>query len=140
MFFENVDFSAIELPPAALKLCEEVRAFLSDEAAAGAFTPHLGHSEFDAEFTRRIAARGWIGMTWPKRYGGRERSFLERYVVTEECRVANAPVGQHFTAAVPGERLNRAVVDYLRTGTAAGMLVPDSADPELARVRVQQGY
>jgi hypothetical protein len=28
----------------------------------------------------------------------RERSFLERYVVTEECRVANAPVGLHFTA------------------------------------------
>jgi acyl-CoA dehydrogenase len=37
-------------------------------------------------------------MTWPKRYGGRERSFLERYVVTEECRVTNAPVGLHFTA------------------------------------------
>ena len=27
-----------------------------------------------------------------------ERSFLERYVVTEEFRVANAPVGLHFTA------------------------------------------
>jgi acyl-CoA dehydrogenase len=37
-------------------------------------------------------------MTWPKRYGGSERSFLERYVVTEEFRIANAPVGVHFTA------------------------------------------
>ena len=32
-------------------------------------------------------------MTWPKAYGGQERSYLERYVVTEEMRVANAPPG-----------------------------------------------
>ena len=37
-------------------------------------------------------------MTWPKKYGGRERSFLERYVLTEEFRVANAPTGVYFTA------------------------------------------
>ena len=44
------------------------------------------------------ARSGWIGMTWPKKYGGHERSFLERYVVTEEFRVANAPVRLHFIA------------------------------------------
>ena len=37
-------------------------------------------------------------MTWPKKYGGHERNFLERYVVTEEFRVANAPVRLHFVA------------------------------------------
>ena len=37
-------------------------------------------------------------MTWPKKYGGHERTFLERYVVTEEFRVANAPVRLHFVA------------------------------------------
>jgi acyl-CoA dehydrogenase len=37
-------------------------------------------------------------MTWPKKYGGHERTFLERYVVTEELRVANAPVRLHFVA------------------------------------------
>ena len=37
-------------------------------------------------------------MTWPKKYGGHERSFLERFVVTEEMRVANAPVRLHFVA------------------------------------------
>ena len=37
-------------------------------------------------------------MTWPKKYGGHERSFLERYVVTEEFRAANAPVRLHFVA------------------------------------------
>lgn len=96
MFFENVDFSALDLPPSALKLREEVRAFLRAEVAAGAFTPHLGHSEFDAEFTRRVAAQGWIGMTWPRRYGGQERSYLERFVVTEEMLAAAAPCAAHW--------------------------------------------
>ncbi|HEX5612967.1 MAG TPA: acyl-CoA dehydrogenase family protein [Burkholderiales bacterium] len=93
-------FDQIRLPPEAQALREEVRAFLHAEIAAGTYDPRLGDREtgYNPGFSRRMGERGWIGMTWPKRYGGRERSFLERYVVTEECRVANAPVGQHFTA------------------------------------------
>lgn len=96
MFFESVDFSSLELPPAALALREEVRAFLKAEIAAGSFTPRLGHTEFNAEFTRKLARRGWIGMTWPKRYGGGERSYLERFVVTEEMLAAAAPCAAHW--------------------------------------------
>jgi alkylation response protein AidB-like acyl-CoA dehydrogenase len=96
VLFENVDFSALDLPQTALALREEVRAFLKAEAAAGSYTPHLGHAEFDADFTRKVAARGWIGMTWPRRYGGRERSYLERFVVTEELLAAAAPCAAHW--------------------------------------------
>jgi hypothetical protein len=32
--------------------------------------------------------------------------------------------------------LNAAVVDYLRSGVAAGMVVPDAADPSVESVRV----
>lgn len=96
MFFESVDFSSLELPPAALALREEVRTFLKTEIAAGSFTPRLGHTEFNAEFTRKLARRGWIGMTWPKRYGGGERSYLERFVVTEEMLAAAAPCAAHW--------------------------------------------
>ncbi len=96
MFFEGVDFSALELPPAAQALREEVRTFLRSELATGAFTPHLGHTEFDAAFTLKVAERGWIGMTWPKRYGGAERSYLERFVVTEELLAAAAPCAAHW--------------------------------------------
>jgi alkylation response protein AidB-like acyl-CoA dehydrogenase len=45
-----------------------------------------------------VGARGWIGMTWPKKYGGHERSFLERYVVLEEMLAAGAPVSAHWVA------------------------------------------
>ncbi|MEU6969419.1 ornithine decarboxylase [Kitasatospora aureofaciens] len=46
------------------------------------------------------------------------------------------PYPPGIPAALPGERLNEDVVEYLRTGHAGGMLVPDSADPELCSVRV----
>ncbi len=92
--FQQVDFSALELPPAARALQAEVREFLRVEMAA--LKPHLGHTEFDLDFTRKVAARGWIGMTWPKRYGGGERSYLERFVMTEEMLAVAAPCAAHW--------------------------------------------
>ena len=41
-----------------------------------------------------------------------------------------------YPAVVPGERLNEAVIDYLRSGLAAGMNVPDAADATLSTFRV----
>ena len=96
----SLAFDPIRLPPHCAALRAEVRAFLADEISAGVFDPHHpGHDEsYNRDFSRRVGARGFIGMTWPKRYGGHERSHLERYVVTEEFRVANAPVNFHFVA------------------------------------------
>ena len=96
----NLQFDPIRLPPECEILRAEVRAFLAEEIAAGTFDPHQpGHGDsYNRAFSRRVGAKGWIGMTWPKRYGGHERSQLERYVVTEEFRVANAPSHLHFVA------------------------------------------
>jgi acyl-CoA dehydrogenase len=96
----QLEFDPIRLPPACEALRREVRAFLAEEVAAGTFDPRRpGHGDMhNAGFSRRVGAKGWIGMTWPKQYGGHERSFLERYVVTEEFRVVNAPVRQYFVA------------------------------------------
>jgi alkylation response protein AidB-like acyl-CoA dehydrogenase len=95
-----LQFDPIRLPRECEALRRDVRDFIADEVAAGTFDPHRpGHGDsHNRAFSRRIGAKGWIGMTWPKKYGGRERSFLERYVVTEEFRVANAPVRSHFVA------------------------------------------
>src|SRR5471032_3188016 len=94
--FDQVDFSALELPASARLLQREVREFVRAEFAALNFKPRLGHTEFHPEFTRRVAARGWIGMTWPKRYGGQERSYLDRFVVTEEMLAMAAPCAAHL--------------------------------------------
>src|SRR5438034_3975165 len=78
-------FDLCELPPETRALREEVRDFLRAELGDRA-PVRRAHSwgGFDREFSRKVGARGWIGMTWPKRYGGHERSALERYVVLEE--------------------------------------------------------
>ena len=36
----------------------------------------------------------------------------------------------------PGERISREAVDYLRSGVAAGMLIPEAADPKVESLRV----
>ncbi|MGW7075084.1 aminotransferase class I/II-fold pyridoxal phosphate-dependent enzyme [Streptomyces sp. NPDC054871] len=46
------------------------------------------------------------------------------------------PYPPGIPAALPGERLTEPVLRYLRTGKAAGMNLPDAADPGLETVRV----
>ena len=92
-------FDLLDLPPETETLRTEVRAFLHETLAG-----HAAHARarswggFDREFSRKVGARGWIGMTWPRKYGGHERSALERYVVLEEMLAAGAPVSAHWIA------------------------------------------
>ena len=97
---QSIQFDPVRLPRAAQALREEVREFLASESAAGSFNPHTaaGGDGYDRAFSEKVGAKGWIGLTWPKKYGGHERSFLERYVVAEEFLVANAPTRGHFIA------------------------------------------
>ncbi len=95
-----IRFDPMRLPPETEKLRQDVRAFIAEEIAAGSFDPAIGlkGSGYDREFSKRVGAKGWIGMTWPKQYGGAERSYLDRYVVTEEFRAVTAPTWAHFVA------------------------------------------
>ncbi len=96
--------SALTFPPppssdSAEALRAEVRAFLATELADFPTTKRMeSWSGFDPAFSRKLGARGWIGMTFPKEYGGHGRSNLERYVVIEELLAAGAPVVGHWIA------------------------------------------
>jgi lysine decarboxylase len=46
------------------------------------------------------------------------------------------PYPPGIPAIVPGERISAGVVDYLRSGTEATMVIPDAADPTVKTVRV----
>jgi alkylation response protein AidB-like acyl-CoA dehydrogenase len=87
------------IPPEAEKLRHEIRAFL-DGALVG--LPAVRRADswmgFDAQFSRRLGERGWIGMTLPKRYGGGDSGAFARYVVSEELLAAGAPVSAHWIA------------------------------------------
>jgi acyl-CoA dehydrogenase len=96
----NFHFDPVELPPEARELRKEVRAFLREEIAAGTFSSDGDRQPFSVAktFARKVGAKGWIGMTWPKQYGGHERSHLERYVVIEELLAHRAPTRAFSTA------------------------------------------
>ncbi|PSM38227.1 hypothetical protein C6Y14_38525 [Streptomyces dioscori] len=46
------------------------------------------------------------------------------------------PYPPGIPAVLPGEMLDQAVVDYLRSGADAGMLIPDAADGSADSIRV----
>ncbi|MDB5747634.1 MAG: acyl-CoA dehydrogenase [Massilia sp.] len=97
MSIDQFTFSPI--PPEAEAIRAEVRAFLAEALAD---YPPTRRAEswmgFDAQFSARLGARGWIGMALPKRYGGAEASPFARYVVIEELLAAGAPVSAHWFA------------------------------------------
>lgn len=132
------------------QLRREVRAFVAEQLAASAFTPSIDGwlCGWDEDFTAALAERGWLGMTVPTEYGGHGRSFLERFVVTEELLAAGAPMAAHWFAD------RQVVPSLLKYGTeeqrwrflprivrgecffAIGMSEPDSGS-DLASVRTR---
>jgi alkylation response protein AidB-like acyl-CoA dehydrogenase len=143
----SLAFESVDLPPAAHALRERVRGFLREQRARGAYVPRCsGWTVFDREFTRACGQAGLIGLTWPKRWGGQERSTLERYVVVEELLAAGAPVGAHWIAdRQSGPQILRHGTGALQaevlpgivrgeTTFAIGMSEPDSGS-DLASIR-----
>jgi alkylation response protein AidB-like acyl-CoA dehydrogenase len=93
------NFDLCELPLEAQKTRAEIRDFLERELGdRSASKRALSWGGFDREFSRKLGEAGFIGMIWPKKYGGHERSALERYVVLEESLAAGAPTSAHWVA------------------------------------------
>ena len=146
---ENLGFESPPPFPGAEVLRGEVRAFLAEHLPKRAITDGVGSwGGYDREFSRKMGARGWIGMTWPKRYGGHERSALERYVVLEEMLAAGAPVTGHWVAdrqsgplllRAGTEQQKQSILPRIVAGECSfciGMSEPDSGS-DLASVRTK---
>jgi alkylation response protein AidB-like acyl-CoA dehydrogenase len=84
------------------KFREEIKDFLKTEIEQGNFIPRQNAwaEEFSKEFSQKIAKKGWIALTWPKKYGGADRSYIERTILMEELMRYQAPLMCHFV----GER------------------------------------
>ena len=96
---QGIQFDSVQMPEEAEEMRRTVRDFLAAEIAAGNFEADgFGMTTHSPEFSRRCGRAGFIGMTWPTSYGGQERSFLERFVVTEEMLAVGAPVWAHWVA------------------------------------------
>jgi alkylation response protein AidB-like acyl-CoA dehydrogenase len=102
------------IPASAESLRPAVRAFL-DDALRGRTMDRLARSwmGFDAEFSRALAERGWVGMTLPEAYGGGGKDAFHRFVLAEELLCRGAPVSAHWIA----DRQSGPLI--LKYGTAA---------------------
>ncbi len=92
-------FRLAAIPQKAEAFREEVRAFLKTSFEPPA--PQLRARSwmgFDANFSRSLAKRGWVGVTLPREYGGADMGAFSRYVLVEELLAVGAPVAAHWIA------------------------------------------
>lgn len=93
----DFDFSEDEM-----RFVDEVRAFLAEEAkedyADDVMAPNresdsmLADTPARKEFFRKMAKKGYIGMSWPKEYGGQEKPGIYEYLLNEELSRVGAPL------------------------------------------------
>lgn len=92
-------FELAELPARAQAFRQDVQAFLKAELPPlPADRRARSWMGFDAGFSRKLAARGWVGVTLPRAYGGAEMDAFSRFVLIEELLCAGAPVSAHWIA------------------------------------------
>ncbi len=145
----HLRFSPAVLPETAANLRAQVRALLEETRAAGVWSPDgLSWWGRNPALSRALGDAGFIGMTWPSEYGGSERSYLERYVVTEELLAAGAPTAFHWFAdrqigpsilSYGNEEQKRRFLPPIARGEiafAVGMSEPDSGS-DLASIRTR---
>jgi hypothetical protein len=88
----DFDFS-----PEELAFQREVEAFLAANASPDVMdaNPEQLSQTVDTPakraFMRKLAERGWLGMSWPKRYGGQEKSGIYDFLLTEALSRWGAP-------------------------------------------------
>jgi len=128
----------------------EVRNFITKSINDGDFSPTADAWVFSAnpDFSKKIGTMGWLGMSFPKKYGGHERTALERYVVTEELLASGAPVAAHWIADRQSgsqilrfgtEEQKNLIIPKITSGEcffAIGMSEPDSGS-DLASVKTK---
>ncbi len=86
-----------ELTPEEKKFEAEVEQFLRESHSPDVMdaNPEQLSQTVDTPpkraFMRKLAARGWLGMSWPKEYGGRELSGIYDFILTEALSRWGAP-------------------------------------------------
>ncbi|MGY8972373.1 MAG: acyl-CoA dehydrogenase family protein [Sphingomonadales bacterium] len=137
---------AVDWPETAPALREQVRALVAAHGERDPVRRANSWTKANPQFSKKLGEAGLLGMTWPKEYGGHERSQLERYVVIEELLATGAPVGAHWIAdrqsgplllRLGNEELKRRWVPAIARGEAfacIGLSEPNSGS-DLASVR-----
>jgi len=92
-----LDFTAV--PEEELAFRTEIRAFLKETLVDYPFHQRArSWMGSNAQFSRKLGEKGWLGLTIPKEFGGSGKSFFSRFVLAEELLASGAPVASHWIA------------------------------------------
>lgn len=86
------------LEPELLALADEARELGRKVAADADFLEDSWIARHSQEFAQELAARGWVGMTWPTEHGGGGRPAIERFMVYEALISEGAPLAATWFA------------------------------------------
>jgi alkylation response protein AidB-like acyl-CoA dehydrogenase len=91
----------LDLGRAANEFREELRVWLARNLDPGRDKSRkdlLPYERYeDKDFTRALAAKGWLGVSWPAEHGGQARTAFEQLVFQEELQYVRAPQVRHAT-------------------------------------------
>lgn len=91
----SLDFS---MPPEWEDLRQRARAIAEAGAAEYGRVHDSWVNGYSKEFSKVLAAEGWIGMTWPTEHGGGGRPGIERIIMAEEMISVGAPIAASWIA------------------------------------------
>ncbi len=89
----------LALTPEQQSFREEVRSWLTvhlprdwvEKVRAGSDIPRAEGYDFLRKWQRQLYDAGFMGLTWPKEYGGRGLTFMEELILHEEMALVKAP-------------------------------------------------
>ncbi|UUU19784.1 acyl-CoA dehydrogenase family protein [Streptomyces sp. DSM 40750] len=85
----------LEYTPEQHRLRTELRAYFAELVPEGAYTRHAdpaAQKRFYRETIRRLGTDGWLGVGWPKEYGGRGLTAIEQFIFFDEAAQAGVPL------------------------------------------------
>jgi alkylation response protein AidB-like acyl-CoA dehydrogenase len=88
----------VALEPHHIALREELRDYFADlvtpEVRAGlqSATGEFGEAGVYKDVIRQVGKDGWLGIGWPKEYGGQDRSMVEQLIFTDAAAIAGVPI------------------------------------------------
>ncbi len=85
----------VDYTPSQHELRDELRSYfatLMTPAVKEAIAQEPTGGATAREIRQKMGADGWLGLGWPKEYGGQGRSVLDQFVFFDEATRANAPV------------------------------------------------
>jgi alkylation response protein AidB-like acyl-CoA dehydrogenase len=84
--------------PEQERLRQELRTYFAGlmtpgvRAALAASDEEYGDGEAYRQVVRQLGRDGWLTLSWPSEYGGRDGSMLDQLIFTDEAAIAGVPV------------------------------------------------